>query len=145
MSLTRQWFWQRAGTAPRSSAPIAGISGSSTRRFPWWIVELTYTVPAPGPVDGPTVGDDRPLLAGYLAWQRSTLLNICAGLTGQQLASRPLPSSRLTLLGLLRHAAKIERIWLRDRAAGEDVQPLYGGAGDPTISGISRPPKRPRW
>jgi hypothetical protein len=44
-------------------------------------------------VDGPLTGDDRPILEGFLNWQRATLLNICAGLTGEQLASRPLPSS----------------------------------------------------
>jgi len=59
------------------------------------------------------------------ARQRTTLLNVCAGLTGDQLAQRPLPSSNLSLLGLLRHAAKVERTWLRQRAAGEDVEPFY--------------------
>jgi hypothetical protein len=39
--------------------------------------------------DGPLTGDDRPILEGFLNWQRVTLLNICAGLTGEQLASRP--------------------------------------------------------
>ena len=37
----------------------------------------------------------------------------------------PLPSSNLSLLGLVRHLAKVERIWLRIRAAGEPVEPMY--------------------
>jgi uncharacterized damage-inducible protein DinB len=86
---------------------------------------MTWLVPAPEPVDGPLTGADRPMLEGYLAWQRATLLNICAGLTSAQLAQRPLPSSNLSLLGLVRHLAKVERIWFRQRAAGEDVPPLY--------------------
>jgi hypothetical protein len=77
---------------------------------------MTWTAPAPGPVDGPTAGDDRPILEGYLHWQRATLLNICAGLTGEQLALRPVPSSGLSLLGLIRHLAKVERVWLRLQA-----------------------------
>ena len=47
---------------------------------------MTWTVPTPSPADGPMTGDDRPILEGYLNYQRSTLLNICAGLTGEQLA-----------------------------------------------------------
>jgi uncharacterized damage-inducible protein DinB len=86
---------------------------------------MTWTAPAPGPVDGPLTGDDRPILEGFLNWQRATLLNICAGLTGEQLARRPIPSSNLSLLGLVRHLAKVERIWFRQRAAGQPVEPMY--------------------
>jgi len=91
----------------------------------------SYVVATPAEVDGPMTGADREILRGYLRWQRSTLLNVCAGLSGAQLVARPLASSSLSLLGLVRHLAKVERIWLRQRAAGEDVPPLHGGAGDP--------------
>jgi uncharacterized damage-inducible protein DinB len=86
---------------------------------------MTWTVPAPALVDGPLAGADRPILEGYLAWERATLLNVCAGLTGEQLAARPLASSNLSLLGLIRHLAKVERIWFRQRAAGQPVEPMY--------------------
>jgi hypothetical protein len=89
---------------------------------------VTWTAPTPAPVDGPLTGPDRPILEGYLTWQRSTLLNICAGLAGPQLAARPLPSSHLSLLGLVRHLAKVERTWFRIRAAGEPIEPLYDPA-----------------
>jgi len=89
---------------------------------------MTWTVPTPSPVDGPLTGDDRPILEGYLNWQRVTLLNICAGLTGEQLARRPIPSSNLSLLGLIRHLAKVERIWFRQRAASQPVPPMYDPA-----------------
>jgi uncharacterized damage-inducible protein DinB len=86
---------------------------------------MTWTAPAPSPVDGPLTGDDRPILEGLLNYQRVTLLNICAGLTGEQLASRPVPASNLSLLGLVRHLAKVERTWFRQRAAGQPVEPMY--------------------
>ncbi len=89
---------------------------------------MTWTAPTPSPADGPMTGDDRPILEGYLNWQRSTLLNICAGLAGEQLARRPIPSSNLSLLGLIRHLAKVERIWFRQRAAGQPVPPMYDPA-----------------
>jgi uncharacterized damage-inducible protein DinB len=87
--------------------------------------DVTWTAPTPTSVDGPVTGADRPMLEGYLAWQRATLLNICAGLTGEQLARRPIESSNLSLLGLVRHLAKVERIWLRQRAAADGTPPLY--------------------
>jgi uncharacterized damage-inducible protein DinB len=77
-------------------------------------------------------GEDRPILEGYLAWQRATLLSVCAGLTGEQLAVRPVPPSTLSLLGLVRHLAKVERVWLRQRVAGQDIPPLHGGPGNDT-------------
>ena len=89
---------------------------------------MTWTAPAPAPVDGPLVGPDRPMLEGYLAWQRTVLLNVCAGLTGAQLAARPLASSTLSLLGLVRHLTKVERTWLRIRAAGQAVPPVFDPA-----------------
>ncbi len=55
---------------------------------------MTWTSPASQPVDGPLTGDDRGILEAYLGWQRATLLNVCAGLTGEQLATRPVPPCR---------------------------------------------------
>lgn len=90
---------------------------------------MTWTSPTPGASDGPVTGDDRPMLEGYLDWQRSTLLNICAGLAAEQLAHRPIPSTNLTLLGLLRHMTKVERIWFRERSVGQDFGgPMYDAA-----------------
>lgn len=59
--------------------------------------------PLQAPIDGPLLADYRPILEGFLNWQRATMLDICAGLTGEQLARRPVPSSNLSLLGLVRH------------------------------------------
>jgi uncharacterized damage-inducible protein DinB len=53
------------------------------------------------------------------------LLRICAGLNAEQLALRPVAPSTLSLLGLVRHMTKVERTWLRIRAAGEDVPALF--------------------
>ncbi len=86
---------------------------------------MTWTSPAPTPVDGPLTGDDRPILEGMLDHHRATLLNICSGLTAGQLATRPIPSTSLSLLGLVRHMAKVERVWFRKRVAGENIDHLH--------------------
>lgn len=85
-------------------------------------------MPTPEPVDGPLVGAARPVLVGYLGWYRHTLDNICAGLDADQLAARPIPSTSLSLLGIVRHLAKVERIWLRRRLAADGTPPLYDPA-----------------
>lgn len=92
---------------------------------------MTWISPEP-PDDGPApdTGDIRPILQGYLNHHRLTLLRICAGLNAEQLASRPVAPSTLSLLGLVRHMTKVERIWLRIRAAGEDVAPLFTTADE---------------
>ena len=88
---------------------------------------MTWTAPNPPPTaDGPLVGADRPMLEAFLAYERATLLRICAGLSAEQLALRPAPPSNLSLLGLVRHLAKVERTWFRERIAGETLEPLYG-------------------
>jgi hypothetical protein len=71
------------------------------------------------------------MLDAYLWWKRTSLLSICGGLTAQQLDRRPLPDNTFSVLGLIRHLAKVERIWFRERAAGEPIPSLHGGAGSP--------------
>ncbi|MZD08747.1 DUF664 domain-containing protein [Streptomyces sp. SID5785] len=72
--------------------------------------------------------DDRTSLTSFLDYQRATLAMKCRGTTGEQLRRRAVPTSALTLLGLVRHAASIERSWFRFALDGEDVEPLWGGA-----------------
>jgi uncharacterized damage-inducible protein DinB len=65
------------------------------------------------------------MLRGLLDWHRSTLLFKCAGLSGEQLAQAPIAQSNLSLLGLIRHLAKVERIWFRRHFRGEQIDNLY--------------------
>ena len=87
---------------------------------------MTWIAPAPPPdVDGPLAGAERQMLEAYLASERATLRAICAGLDGEQLALRSAPPSTLSLLGIVRHLAKVERVWFRQRVAGEEIEPMY--------------------
>ncbi|MFF7729952.1 DinB family protein [Streptomyces sp. NPDC008001] len=86
---------------------------------------MTWTAPEVTRPGGSPAAGERALLTGLLAWHRSTLLHKCAGLTGEQLAERSVPPSDLSLLGLIRHLAKVERIWFRERFAGQDVPRLH--------------------
>lgn len=78
----------------------------------------------------PTTGDERTVLAGVLAAQRATLEAKCAGLD-TALADRSVPPSTLSLLGLVRHLADVERRWFRQVLAKEDAPPRFSSPGDP--------------
>jgi hypothetical protein len=92
---------------------------------PWQheiIAVMTWTAPDVSRVNPPLVADERTRLDGWLDFQRATLLHKCEGLTGEQLARRPVTTSQLSLLGLVRHMAGNERVWFRIRFARADVE-----------------------
>jgi uncharacterized damage-inducible protein DinB len=92
------------------------------------MAHMTWTAPDVPLPDFVNTGDERPDLEGYLAWHRAYLRHKCAGLTGEQLATRSVPPSNLSLLGLVRHLAKVERKWFRERVGGQDLEPMYDPA-----------------
>ncbi|WP_319463649.1 DinB family protein [Micromonospora sp. RTP1Z1] len=57
----------------------------------------------------PPTADERTLLDAFLDYQRQALVRKCAGLTDEQLRRRAVPSSNVSLLGLVRHLATVER------------------------------------
>jgi len=85
----------------------------------------TWTAPAVKRSKAPHVAGEREMLESWLAFHRATLLTKCAGLTGDQLQAATVEPSRLTLLGLVRHMAEMERWWFRRNAAGEPLADLY--------------------
>ena len=54
---------------------------------------------------------DRQMLEAWLEFHRVTLLLKCEGLDDAARKSRPVPTSKLSLHGLLRHMAEVERSW----------------------------------
>ena len=78
----------------------------------------------------PTTGDERTVLTGVLAAQRATLEAKCAGLNAE-LADRSVPPSTLSLLGLVRHLADVERRWFRQVLAKEDAPPRFSSTTTP--------------
>jgi uncharacterized damage-inducible protein DinB len=73
---------------------------------------------------GPSLVDERATLIEYLRCQRLTLEIKCSGLDADQLARRAVKPSTLSLLGLVRHMAEVERTWFRRRLAGQHA-PAY--------------------
>ncbi|NGN62843.1 DinB family protein [Streptomyces sp. A7024] len=92
---------------------------------------MSWTAPKIDRQEGPLVGPERAMLQDYLNWHRDTLLLKCEGLTAEQLGTAAVPTSNLTLHGLVRHLTKVERSWFRQDVAGEDVPKLYSTAERP--------------
>ena len=71
------------------------------------------------------------MLTTWLDYHRDTLAWKCAGLSDDQLRERAVPPSSLSLLGLVRHMADVERGWFRRVLAGEDSPYRYGTDAKP--------------
>lgn len=80
---------------------------------------------------GTSLGDERATLIDYLRFQRLTLQVKCEGLDAAHLARRAIEPSTMSLLGLLRHMAEVERGWFRRRFAGHNVAKLYQSDAEP--------------
>jgi uncharacterized damage-inducible protein DinB len=90
-----------------------------------------WTAPQATRHDTPYIASERQMLEAWLDFHRQTLRRKCSGLTAEQLRQRAAPPSNLSLLGLIRHMAEVERGWFRRRVAGRDVGFLYSSEADP--------------
>ncbi len=85
----------------------------------------TVLTSAPDRADPPFEAGERAMLDAWLEFHRATLLMKCQGLNDEQLKTRSVPPSSLSLLGLVRHMTEVERSWFRRVLLGEDAGPLY--------------------
>jgi uncharacterized damage-inducible protein DinB len=74
---------------------------------------------------GAELEGERAILLDYLRFHRLTMEMKCADLDAAQLARRSVPPSTMSLLGLVRHMADVERNWFRRVMAHADAPPLY--------------------
>jgi uncharacterized damage-inducible protein DinB len=116
---------QRSGSLPPAAAPAE----LPERRFGWWDM---FVNPEEDPrEEGDSPEGERETLIRYLRDRRLTLEIKCAGLDADAMAARSVPPSNLSLLGLVRHLAGVERYWFRKVIAGQDVPRLHGASDSP--------------
>jgi uncharacterized damage-inducible protein DinB len=70
-------------------------------------------------------GSERESLRGWLDFHRATLAWKCDGLGDDALRRRSMPPSTLTLMGLVRHMAEVERHWFRRIIGGETIRHVW--------------------
>ncbi|MGI5424428.1 DinB family protein [Streptomyces sp. CA-179760] len=68
---------------------------------------------------------ERTMLEGWLDYHRQTLAWKCEGLSDEQLRTASVEPSELSLMGLVRHMAEVERGWFREVLTNEDAPPIY--------------------
>ncbi|MEW2416862.1 DinB family protein [Streptomyces sp. NPDC046866] len=78
----------------------------------------------------PLTGNERETLRAFLDYHRATLAWKCEGLGDEELRRASMPPSTLSLLGLVRHMAEVERHWFRRILGGEDVAHLWSDTHD---------------
>jgi hypothetical protein len=83
------------------------------------------------PTDEAPAADERTTLMAFLDYQRVVLARKAEGLTEEQARIAGCPPSDLTLLGLIRHMADVERNWSQQSFMGATVGPIYYGPAHP--------------
>ncbi|MFD5115408.1 DinB family protein [Streptomyces sp. NPDC058391] len=78
----------------------------------------------------PAVAGEREMLRAFLDYHRATLALKTDGLSDEDLRRRSMPPSTLSLLGLVRHMAEVERAWFRRVINGEDIPLVWSDQGD---------------
>ncbi|MFJ4844617.1 MULTISPECIES: DinB family protein [unclassified Streptomyces] len=96
-----------------------------------WTQATVYPDMWADPDADPRNNEDSPegesaTLQDFLANYRLTLRMKCEGLNAEQLARRSVPPSTMSLLGLVRHLAEVERDWRNWVSDGEPLPKLYG-------------------
>ncbi len=106
--------------SPRRSHRAAGVRPDQRRH-------LAHLVRRPRPRI-PRVAAEREALVGYLEYYRATVEMKCRGLTPEQTRIRTMPPSTMSLHGLVRHLAGVERWWFQQNFERRDVPLLFAGA-----------------
>ncbi|NEB80121.1 DinB family protein [Streptomyces sp. SID14478] len=96
----------------------------------------------------PAQADERTTLTAWLDFHRETLALKVADLTDPQSREAPIPSSALTLLGLVQHLTEVERNWFQRVFGGEQAplaNPAAGFDGFTLTPGQDLPGALARW
>ncbi|WP_031512058.1 DUF664 domain-containing protein [Streptomyces sp. NRRL F-5123] len=109
-----------------------------------WTQATVYPDMWTDPDDDPRENGDSPegeaaTLHDYLTNYRITVRMKCEGLDAEQLARRSVPPSTMSLLGLLRHLAEVERDWRNWLGEGEPEPRLYGRKDADFLGAVADP------
>lgn len=95
--------------------PESGLTGDSFS--PVWLDDHRPRIPRVAP--------EREALVAYLEHYRATVEMKCHGLTSEQARARPMPPSTLSMHGIVRHLAGVERWWFQQNFERRDVPFLF--------------------
>ncbi len=90
-----------------------------------------YVAPMISRIEPPATATERDLLVAFLDYYRATLQIKAQGLTDEQASMRSCPPSELTIVGLIRHSAEVERYWFDTWWRDVESAELYSTAAEP--------------
>lgn len=88
----------------------------------------------------PRIAGEREALLAYLDYYRATVELKCRGLSPEEVGSRSMPPSTMSLHGVVRHLAAVERWWFQQNFERRDVPFLFFTADEPNLD-FDPPPK----
>ena len=97
---------------------------------------------SPERIGPPLVAGEREMLRAFLDYHRATLAMKCDGLSDADLRRQSMPPSTLSLLGLVRHMAEVERTWFRRVINSEDIGLVWSEQGDYQVAYDARAASR---
>ncbi len=106
-----------------------GIEPAPDQRIAAWALRpvmliVSGTVERVPRIDPDPAADELTSLSQFLDFHRATLVHKVSGLSTRQLATRAIPSSAITLAGMLKHLALVEDDWFQVKFHGRpEVEP----------------------
>ena len=96
----------------------------------------------PLPDDDVDQADERTMLHGFLDFYRTVLARKAEGLTDDDARRQPCPPSDMSMMGLIRHMADVERNWAKRSFLDGPRDPIFHGDAHPDgdIDGDFHPP-----
>jgi uncharacterized damage-inducible protein DinB len=85
----------------------------------------------PVPPDPSPAAPERVILDEFLNYYRTVFRRKAEGIDDEDARTATCPPSDLTITGLVRHMAEVERSWFRRGIAGENAAPIYYSDDDP--------------
>ncbi len=113
------------GVPPATPDPDQSVAAAPSAA----VTSMVWPVPRSTVI--PRAAGERAMLAAYLEHYRETLELKCTGAPAGRLSERSCPPSTMSLHGLVRHLAGVERWWFQVQFAGHDVPLLYYSDDDP--------------
>lgn len=110
-------------TAENSARPESGLTDGDFA--PGWADDDRPRIPR--------VAGEREALAAYLEYYRATVAMKCRGVSADQARTRSMPPSTMSLHGLVRHLAGVERWWFQQNFERCDVPFLFFTADNPDL------------
>jgi uncharacterized damage-inducible protein DinB len=115
----------------RAERTMAWVGRHTIHEFRHHIGDIGSLISQAGTFGPNLVASEHVSLLAWLEFDRASLAEACVGASEASLKARSVPTSTLSLLGLVRHLTIVEQYWFEEIWLGLDVDDLYVTDDDP--------------